>query len=142
MISKRISIQVHRNKLADDKSSGTIVNPRKRGRTSARDVQLASQVANDRMAVTKKAHELKEATSLMVTNLNIANKNAIMDRQEKLAERQLAAQETANTVQREKIGSMSILELTKLYTSIGKDPTSAYRLAAAAVDGTDIVDDK
>jgi GTP cyclohydrolase II len=35
---------------ADEKSSGTIVYPRKRGRTAARDVQLASQVANDRMA--------------------------------------------------------------------------------------------
>jgi hypothetical protein len=75
-----------------------------------------------------------------VTNLNIADKNAIMDRQEKLAERQLAAQETANTVEREKNRSMSILELTKLCTSIRKDSTSAYRLAA--VDGTDIVNDK
>jgi hypothetical protein len=121
---------------ADGKSSGSAVHPRKRSRVSTRDVQLASQVANDRMAVAVKAHELKEATSLKVTNLNIANKNKIMDRQEKLAERQLAVQEAANAVQTEKTRAMSILELTTLYTSVGKDPAEAFRLAQAAVAGT------
>jgi hypothetical protein len=134
-----------------DGSSGPAVQPKKRSRVSARDVQLADRVAGDRMAVAVKNAELREATGIAITNMRIASKKEMLEEQKSLTNRQLdfqekqleiqgrqlKCQEEAIAVAREKIASelqnRDVLELTRLYAASGKDPAEAYALAKAAV---------
>jgi hypothetical protein len=94
-------------------------------------MQLGEVVANSRMEVAVKSAEMREATSLTVTEVNIQCKKDLMDRQEKIAIRQM---ESAERSLREKNRSREILEMTKLFVASGHGPAEAMKLAKAAVD--------
>jgi hypothetical protein len=125
---------------AGDRSRST-GQPQKRSRVSARDVQLADRVVGDRMAVAVKSAELREASGLAIAAAIQANQRElqkeVMKEQKLLMDRQLKCQEDANAlalaVASEKNKSREVIELTRLYVAIGKDPAEAYALAKASV---------
>jgi hypothetical protein len=102
-----------------------------RSRTSGRDVQLGKVVANSRMEVAVKSAEMREATSLTVTELNMKCKKDLMDRQEIIALRQLGS---ADRSLREKNRRKEILEMTTLFVASGHGPAEAMKLAKEAMD--------
>jgi hypothetical protein len=103
----------------------------RRSRTSDRDVQLGEVVANSRMEVAVKYAEMREASSQTVTKLNIKCKKDLMNRQEKIALRQL---ESAERSLRENNRSRETIEMTKLSVARSHSPAKAMKLAKEAVD--------
>lgn len=136
----------------DGKSDSDWPGPRKRARTSSRDVQLASAVTANRMSVAVKNAELRDQTAMKALDMSNTVKRDLMKQhlqcKEKMLERQLSCKETMQEhelemqrektrAHREKTQAVQVMEMTRLFVAAGDDPGEALRKAREACKPAD-----